>query len=578
MNTNPRRPAAGDCKDGENSFMCSRLYMAAFEGHTQEVAGLLAGRSGDPPAAHSKVIAVDHHGRPCTTQEVTGDGSTLLHVAAGQGHGELIAELCYHDSSLLSSLNKALDTPLHTAARAGHADAVEAVVRLARANVEEDALRGILRGRNDAGDTALHLAARHGHHEAVERLMKLAPELAAEVDGAGVSALYLAVMSGSVDAVRAIVFVSHGDASAAGPNSQNALHAAVLQSSEMVDLLLQWRPSLTNNLDTNKSSPVHFAASDGDCSIIEALLTHSPPSTAYLQDSDGVSALHAAALMGHVAAVRLLLELYPSCADIRDNRGRSFVHVAAMKGRSSVVSYVIKSKMLEHLLNMQDKEGNTPLHLAVAAGEHKVISKLLACNKVHTHMMNNAGRTPSDLIEDSTGFYSMIKLVVKLYIAGARFRPERQDHIEKWKGQDIIKWRETTSKNLAIVSTLVATIAFSAAFNVPGSYGSDGKANLDGDRFYNAFLVLDTIAVTTSVVATILLIYGRASRTNRSWIGFIVSMHFLWVALNSMMLAFFMAIAAVVSDKNPMKIALSQLMYVSLAVCLGRMAQIILSY
>ncbi|KAM3198051.1 hypothetical protein ACQJBY_073253 [Aegilops geniculata] len=569
------RQAAGDFKDDGGSFMCSRLYVAAFEGRTQEVAGLLAGRIGDaPPAAHSKakgIAVVDHHGRPCTTQEVTGEGNTLLHVAAGQGHGGLIAELCYHDvSPLLSSVNRALDTPLHSAARAGHADAAEALVRLARANVEEDALRGILRGRNGAGDTALHLAARHGHLAAVEKLMKLAPELAAELDGAGVSALYLAVMSGSVDAVRAIAL--RGDASAAGPSSQNALHAAVLQSSEMVDLLLQWRPALTSNLDKNKSSPLHFAASDGDCSIIEALLAHSPPSTAYQQDSDGVSALHAAARMGHVAAVRLLLELYPSCADIRDTRGRSFVHVAAMKGRSSVMSYVIKSKMLEHLLNMQDKEGNTPLHLAVAAGEHKVISKLLACKKVHTHMMNNAGRTPSDLIEDSTGFYSMIKLVVKLYISGARFRPERQDHIEKWKGQDIMKWRETTSKNLAIVSTLVATIAFSAAFNVPGSYGSDGKANLDGDRFYNAFLVLDTIAVTTSVVATILLIYGRASRTNGSWIGFIVSMHFLWVALNSMMLAFFMAIAAVVSDKNPMKIALSQLMYGGLYILMTLLA------
>jgi hypothetical protein len=65
----------------------------------------------------------------------------------------------------------------------------------------------------------------------VETLVKLAPELAAETNGAGVSALYLAVMSRSVDSVRAIVDVSHGDASAAGPDSQNALHAAVLQSS-----------------------------------------------------------------------------------------------------------------------------------------------------------------------------------------------------------------------------------------------------------------------------------------------------------------------------------------------------------
>lgn len=176
----------------------------------------------------------------------------------------------------------------------------------------------------------------------------------------------------------------------------------------MVDLLLQWRPSLASNVDKNKSSPLHFAASDGDCSIIEALLAHSRPSTAYLQDNDGVSALHAAALMGHVAAVRLLLRLHSACADACDNQGRSFLHSAAMKGRSSVVSYVVKNKMLEHLLNTQDREGNTPLHLAVVAGEHKVISKLLACKKVHSHVMNNAGRAPADLIEDSTGFYSMV--------------------------------------------------------------------------------------------------------------------------------------------------------------------------
>jgi hypothetical protein len=169
---------------------------------------------------------------------------------------------------------------------------------------------------------------------------------------------------------------------------------------------------------------------------------------------------------------------------------------------------------------------------------------------------------------------TQVRLVVKLYVSGAQFRPERQDHIEKWKGQDIMKWRESTSKNLAIVSTLVATVAFSAAFNVPGSYGSDGKANLSADRLYNAFLVLDTIAVTTSVVATILLIYGRASRSHRSWIGFMISMHFLWLALNSMMLAFFAAIVAVMSKKNPMKIALSQLIYYGLYILMTLLARL----
>ena len=110
-----------------------------------------------------------------------------------------------------------------------------------------------------------------------------------------------------------------------------------------------------------------------------------------------------------------------------------------------------------------------------------------------------------------------VRLVVKLYAYGANFRPQRQDLVKKWSGQDLVKWRVATSKNLAIVSTLVATVAFSAAFNVPGSYGSDGKANLNENRMYTAFLVLDTIAVTTAVMATILLVYGRASQSNHSW-------------------------------------------------------------
>lgn len=158
-----------------------------------------------------------------------------------------------------------------------------------------------------------------------------------------------------------------------------------------------------------------------------------------------------------------------------------------------------------------------------------------------------------------------VRLVVKLNVDGAHFRPQRQDHVKKWAGQDLVKWRVATSKNLAIVSTLVATVAFSAAFNVPGSYGSDGKANLNGNRMYNAFLVLDTIALTTAVVATVLLVYGRASGSHCSWMDFVISMHFLWLSLLSMMLGFFTAIAAT-SDKTSTLNALFRLIYFGLYV------------
>lgn len=166
-------------------FMCSELYIAGLEGRTVEVTRLLAGSS---HATTARANAV-HPGRCCTTREVAAERSTLLHIAAGQGHCDLITELCLRDSALLLSVNSSLDTPLHYAAREGQADAVETIVRLARCSVEEDRLPELLGGKNDAGDTALHVAARHGHGETVEVLMKLAPELAAEVNGAAVTAV-----------------------------------------------------------------------------------------------------------------------------------------------------------------------------------------------------------------------------------------------------------------------------------------------------------------------------------------------------------------------------------------------------
>ena len=135
---------------------------------------------------------------------------------------------------------------------------------------------------------------------------------------------------------------------------------------------------------------------------------YAPPSIVCIQDSEGLSALHAAASMGNLPAVRLLLQYYPAASDIRDSHGRNFLHTAAMKGHCSIISHVMKNRMLDYFLNEQDKEGNTALHLAVLAGEYRVISKLLSSGKMQVHIMNNDGHTLSDLIENSTGFYLMV--------------------------------------------------------------------------------------------------------------------------------------------------------------------------
>uniref|UniRef100_A0A0D9XPR3 PGG domain-containing protein n=1 Tax=Leersia perrieri TaxID=77586 RepID=A0A0D9XPR3_9ORYZ len=480
--------------------------------------------------------------------------STVLHVAAEQGHGELIRELYprfISDKTILSRQNTALDTPLHCAARAGHHATVEILLSLSM----EQGDQGILSRKNGAGDTALHLAARHGHDIAVKALVAAhgAEAAAFELNNAGVSPLYLAVMSTSVEAVRAITECCD-DASCAGPRSQNALHAAVFQSSDMVCLLLQWRKELACQADDSGSTPLHFAASDGNLPVVKAIIRYAPLSTVYMKDSKGLSALHVAARMGHVDIVEEMTGAFPDVAELRDGGGETFLHAAAREKRQAVVSLAIHKSILSGLLDARDGHGNTPLHLAVVAGAPCVVEELLRKGKVRTDVLNNEGHTPLDLASKSTSLLTMLSLVVTLIAFKAQPRPQRQGD-QPWRSIDNNEgWVEKTSDNLAVVAVLIATVTFAAGFNMPGGYGGNGMANLQNQGTFKWFMFLDTLAMAASVVAVVLLVYGKAtaasSRSAESWKSFVTALHCMWVSLVSLIGAFYLALTAVTEVKS----------------------------
>uniref|UniRef100_A0ACD5W6M8 Uncharacterized protein n=1 Tax=Avena sativa TaxID=4498 RepID=A0ACD5W6M8_AVESA len=441
---------AAATEPSDDGMMSSKLYLAVCAGRNEEALELLA----------SDQAGGIYH--------VSAERNNVLHLAAEQGRCELILEVYnrFADRRLLSSPNSALDTPLHCAARAGRAWAVSLLIQLAQGYGEQT----ILWCKNKAGDTALHLAARFGHAAAVEALVRAAPELASEVNDDGVSPLYLAVMSRSVDTVKGLTTIcTH--ASATGLRSQNALHAAVFQGSEMVSILLKWKPSLASEPDDTGSTPLHFASSDGDPSIISAILGANP-SAVRVQDSGGLSALHVAAAMGHARVVKELMEVEkcPDAAEFRDSNGRNFLHAAARGGHRKVVELAIIKPTLYHLRNAQDVDGNTPLHLAVTAGASDVVEYLMCEGELRAHVLNKEGHTPFDLAAKSTSFFSMLRLVATLAAFGAQSRPQRRDQVEKWNGHAIAKGVEKTSDSLAVVAVLIATVAFTAGNSVPGSH------------------------------------------------------------------------------------------------------------
>uniref|UniRef100_A0A8I6Y8S0 PGG domain-containing protein n=1 Tax=Hordeum vulgare subsp. vulgare TaxID=112509 RepID=A0A8I6Y8S0_HORVV len=281
----------------------------------------------------------------------------------------------------------------------------------------------------------------------------------------------------------------------------------------MVRLLLEWKPcgpSLASQANGTGSTPLHFASSDGDLSIVSAILSAVPPSSVHVRDSGGLSALHVAAGMDHVRVAEALMKACPDAAELRDDRGGTFVHAAARGDHLMVVSLAINKPSLRGILNTQDEDGNT--------------------------------------------FFSMVSLVATLAAFGAQPRPQRREHVQQWNHHDMTKVIEKTSDSLAVIAVLVAGIAFTAANNIPGSYeqaegNTKGMAVLDKKPVFKCFLILDSSALVTSVLVVVLLVYGKASRSAGSWKTFTAALHCLWLSLISMVLAFYAALEAVTSTR-----------------------------
>lgn len=163
-------------------------------------------------------------------------------------------------------------------------------------------------------------------------------------------------------------------------------------------MLLQWNKDLIKQADQSGSTPLHFAASWGKHDVISLLLA-ADQSAAYQSDNNGSFPIHVAAFANKVKAVSILLEeCSHDCAELRDAKGRTFLHVAVDEESQSVVTYACKlKKFASSVMNMQDDDGNTALHLAAQVGNLWIFNPLMKNRHVKLNLTNNKGQTPLDL-------------------------------------------------------------------------------------------------------------------------------------------------------------------------------------
>ncbi|XP_039788867.1 ankyrin repeat-containing protein ITN1-like [Panicum virgatum] len=234
------------------------------------------------------------------------------------------------------------------------------------------------------------------------------------------------------------------------------------------------------------ATPLNFAAAALDIDRRAGLLLDAYESSAYQPDNTGSFPIHVAALGNNLAVVHVMLEKCPDCAQLRDAQGRTFLHIAV-------------SKDYYHLVR-------------------RSISLLLRGNHLWA----------------ANGAFQMRRVYKMLMAAGARFgvrrRGEEAPMLNEEKEAETIKESTTI---VGVVSVLILTVSFAAAFQSPGGYSTDanraGTPELAKMYSFQAFVAANNLATLCSGMSTLSLMYAGVSTVDIRTRGraFVISVFFL---------------------------------------------------
>ncbi|KAF8032247.1 hypothetical protein BT93_D1238 [Corymbia citriodora subsp. variegata] len=331
---------------------------------------------------HSLMTIISEYGENLFHQR-TPKGNNILHVAAQYQQINFIQDFLQHPSrlSLFGQGNYKGDTPLHVATKRGSHEMVRVFIDKAKALHQPDAYKELLRKQNSYKDTLLHSAVRGGCKRVVELLMEEDPQLCDFTNVANESPLYLAAYRKCSDIIEPILRASSSPSSYKGPMGLTALHFAMCYSLPGWEKILEKSPEVIREGDAMGWRPLHYAAYRGKVKAVELLLQHDT-SVAYVIDKEGNSALHIAAFQGHIKVIEQLIKSCPDAWDIINTKG--------------IVRHILKMQKREDLINEQDTDGNTALHLAVHHRKYTSASILARDKRVDRFATNKDYLTAVD--------------------------------------------------------------------------------------------------------------------------------------------------------------------------------------
>ncbi|XP_049378197.1 uncharacterized protein LOC125842977 [Solanum stenotomum] len=113
----------------------------------------------------------------------------------------------------------------------------------------------------------------------------------------------------------------------------------------------------------NGCSPLHIACSKGHLDITRELLKLDMDLSG-LQDNEGKTPLHWAVIKGRVNIIAEILSVSLESSEMTTKHGETILHLAVKNNHFEVLKFLMESLDVSNLMNFQDTDGNTILHLA----------------------------------------------------------------------------------------------------------------------------------------------------------------------------------------------------------------------
>ncbi|KAL1117602.1 hypothetical protein AAG570_003917 [Ranatra chinensis] len=273
-----------------------------------------------------------------------------------------------------------------------------------------------IEAKDKYGMRPLLMAAWHGHRDAVRLLITCGANVHA-VNRKEYDVVMCAVRNNCVEVVDLLVeTLERLDLTARDVEGNGALHhAASAGHAAIVDKLLSLGadPNATNKLGR---SPLHLCCEKGHEAVCQLLIGKQGSLEA--ADHQGNTPLHVTVNNKHSQLAQIILEANTAILDMENSDGMTALHIASSLGCRGIIESLVQCGSD---VDKQNKNGNTALHLACAANDLETV-ELLISKGADLNSLNERLQSPIHIAAE----YGYTEICQMLLAAGANIEQKEQ--------------------------------------------------------------------------------------------------------------------------------------------------------